>query len=141
MSEAKQLLDAAGNPVAVADLDADAQQVVAVTQTDVVPAMVHGFAVRHFMGPYPIDARQSHRKAIYVELWPVDAQAVDLCKKLGSERVHAFTPLTPDGVAEIEADPQGGTAELVVLDTLRAAVRAVRKYLVVPRQSFEQRRS
>lgn len=140
MTDPSQLLGPDGTPVSVDDLADKDSVVVHVAEVDLIPTTVHGFSVHWKLGPYPIDSPRTHRKAVYVELWPVDERARKLCKEKNRERMHAFTPLTAKGAAILDAEPQGQFAEEVVLDTLRAAVRELRKYLRVPRQPFERKR-
>ena len=138
----RRLLDAAGNPIVVADLPDQDTTVIAVAETPVIPTTVHGFSVDvKGMGPYPIDAPKSHRKAMYVELIPISPEARSLCDAKNAERIHANTPLGPELAAIIAAEPNGKAAEEAVLVTLRAAVKLLRKYLAIPRQSFESRRN
>ncbi len=98
-----------------------------VTCTDVIPAEVHGFAVRVGVGPYPEDAPGSHRRAMYAELLPVSVEARTALAYKGRARILATTPLTPGAALAIEADPSSRLAELLATETLANASRLARK--------------
>lgn len=93
---------------------------------DVVPAEVHGFAVTVGVGPYPPDARQSHRKALYAELVPASRKAKRRMRAKNRERILGMVPLTPTGAGIITAHPQGPEAEQAALRALVQASRLAR---------------
>ncbi len=105
----------------------DGSEVVRVTSTDVIPAEVHGFAVRLGLGPYPPDAPHSHRRALYAELTPISTRAQVAMRHTGKVRILATTPLTPEAAAAVQADPNSQLAERLATETLANASRLARK--------------
>ena len=105
----------------------DGTQILRVSSADVIPAEVHGFAVRVGLGPYPEDAPLSHRKAMYAELRPLSVKARAALVHKNKERILATTPLTPAAASAVQADPQSRLAELLATETLKNASRLARK--------------
>lgn len=97
-------------------------QVVEQRVSDVVPEKVFGFDVDIKTGPYPHDAPGSHRKALYCLLTPVDADVFHRMTKAGKREILAVTPLTPRGLAALNADPNSAVSENLVRHALAPAV-------------------
>lgn len=105
----------------------DGSQVVKLTSTDIIPAEVHGFAVRLGIGPYPQDAPRSHRRALYAELTPVSSEARTAMAYKGRARILATTPLTPEAAAAVQAYPNSQLSERLATATLANASRLARR--------------
>lgn len=97
-----------------------------VTVEDLIPAEVHGFAVRVGIGPYPPDSPNTHRRAMYAELTPISSLARDRMRRQGRAKILATSPLTQQAAAQVAADPQGKLAEMVGIQTLAQASRLAR---------------
>lgn len=72
--------------------------------TDVVPTLLHGFTVETFVGPYPIDARGSHRRAVYARLRPTTTDLRKRLEWIGRTHILGHAELTADGLLELELD-------------------------------------
>lgn len=105
----------------------DGTEILRVSSSPVIPAEVHGFAVRVGIGPYPEDSPRSHRRAVYAELLPVSVEARTAMAYKGRTRILATTPLTPDAAAAVQADPDSRLAELLATETLKNASRLARR--------------
>lgn len=93
---------------------------------DVIPAEMHGFAVRVGIGPYPPDSPNTHRRAMYAELLPISPLAMLRMRRAGHAKILAVSPLTQEAAADIAAEPDGRLAELVGTQTLALASRKAR---------------
>ena len=105
----------------------DGAEILKVSSSPVIPAEVHGFAVRVGVGPYPENAPGSHRRAMYAELLPVSLKARTAMAYMGRVRILATTPLTPQAASAIAADPDSRLAEMVATATLANASRLARE--------------
>lgn len=93
---------------------------------DVIPAEVHGFAVRVGIGPYPADQPRSHRRAVYAELTPISPRTIERMRRAGRERIIGTVPLTAHGARLVTDDPHGRPAELIARRALAEASRLAR---------------
>jgi hypothetical protein len=92
-----------------------------VTVTEVIPAELHGCRVTVGVGPYPPDGGHTVQKAMYAELVPTTVTAQRRLKQMNRQRILGMVPLSPEGAALIESDPQGKEAEHAALVALREA--------------------
>lgn len=72
--------------------------------TDALPTELHGFTVETFVGPYPIDAQGSHRRAVYARLRPTTPELQSRLRWIGRTHILAHAELTADGLLELELD-------------------------------------
>ena len=101
----------------------DGTQILRITSEDIIPAEVHGFAVRLGIGPYPENQPRSHRRALYAELTPISIKAQAAMRYVGKTRILATTPLTPEAVADVQANPSSHLSERLAVETLTNASR------------------
>lgn len=92
----------------------------------VIPAEVHGFAVRVGIGPYPADQPRSHRRAVYAELIPNTPRTIERMRRAGRDRILGTVPLTAHGAKVVTDDPHGRPAELIARRALAEASRLAR---------------
>lgn len=102
-------------------------EVIKVTATPVIPEELHGFTVTVGLGPYPPGDPKPGQHAVYAELVPMTQQALDAMHYIGKSRILGWVPLTPEGAAEIAADPQGAQAEHAATLALRAAAQHAKR--------------
>jgi hypothetical protein len=93
----------------------------------VIPGELYGFSVTVAIGPYPIDAPLSHRKAMYAELRPNTDHTRAVFRRLNRDRILGQVPLTMRAGLEIQADPDGRLAEKVGLAALREASKLAKQ--------------
>lgn len=72
-----------------------------------LPETAHGFAVAFEVGPYPRDARSSHRRAIYARLRPIDEQAVAKLRSFDRDEIMGAAELDRDTSELFRQDPTG----------------------------------
>jgi hypothetical protein len=97
------------------------------TVEPVIPTELHGFTVKVGLAPYPPDAKNAHRKAIYAELRPTSRKAKRAMRRMNRERILGWVPLTKTGAGVISAHPNGPEAELAARDALQQASKLARQ--------------
>lgn len=93
----------------------DGLEVTGTRVRDAIPQELHGFKVTVGLGPHPPEAERSHRRAMYARLTPASAHAQRIMRRMGRREIVAAVPLTAEGAADCELDPQGRTAEQAAL--------------------------
>lgn len=111
----------------VADRDGMALLVTKADST--IPKSWRGFEVKVGIGSYPPDAPNSHRKALYCKLLPIEPLARNLCSSQHSDFILAGVPLTPEGRTLIEAAPEGPEAEEAMKLAFASAKAQAERYL------------
>lgn len=112
---------------AIADRDGMALLVTKADST--IPKAWRGFEVKLGIGSYPPDAPNSHRKALYCKLLPIEPQARRLCSSQHSDFILAGVPLTSEGRVLIETVPEGPEAEEAMKLAFSSAKAQAARYL------------
>lgn len=118
------LLDPQGR--ALAKTEQTGSAVISAFEKPGLPARWAGFAIRVVVGPYPFGSN-SHRRAVYCELTPIEDPAHSICKRLGAEMVRSCIPLTVDAAKLVDADPNCDVGEKTGLDAIHTAQLEVRR--------------
>lgn len=90
-------------------------------------AEAHGFSIEILIGPYPPQARKSHRRAVYAKLRPIDERIRAAMERVtGKDLILGSAELTADGLATIlHGDEQA--KEAIAATALRPALREAKK--------------
>ena len=88
------------------------------TSTDAIPQEAFGFTIECFFAPYPLDAPQSHRRAIYARFSFFRSSSVCGVKRAGHAEILAHAPLSREAVRDIRRDPNCRTAEVAALGVI-----------------------
>lgn len=89
-----------GTPLA----EGDGVALQSVEIADALPTEKHGFSIDFRLGPYPIDAPRSQRRAMYVFLKPISQKAQKAMKWIGRDQIIGSVPLTEQGALDVMAD-------------------------------------
>jgi hypothetical protein len=101
----KMLRTADGEIVSVTDIPDKPGVAIAGAAVDLLPKTYMGFANTLTRGPYPPDAPNSHRQAMYVSCVAFDEPAISLCKGAGGAgEIRVFSELFEDWHALPEAE-------------------------------------
>lgn len=98
-----------------------------VTVTPVIPAEVHGFSVQVGLGPYPPDAANSHRKAMYAVLRPNTPKTRKRLRDMNREKLLGIVPLIQGAADAIARDPNGKLAEEVATVAIKVTLPLAKK--------------
>lgn len=109
--------------------DRDGMAVLLQKSEPVIPQTWRGFSVKVGLGSYPPNTAGSHRKAMYVKLYPIEPLPRQICSSLAADFILGGVPLTEEGRILIEAEPEGRDAEEAMKLALGAAQTEASKYL------------
>lgn len=117
--KAGRVENADGTPLVSGD-GADLQSV---TIADALPTEKYGFSIEFKLGPYPIDAPASQRRAMYVFLTPISQKARKALEWIGRDQIIGHVPLTQQGALDVELDDRikEGVCRVVLAPALELA--------------------
>lgn len=92
-----------------------------------IPTEVHGFEVQIGVGPYPADAPESHRRAVYAILRPCTDHTRAKMRQAGHRFILGQVPLRKDAARIIMGDGNSREAERAMKDALRVAARLAKR--------------
>lgn len=98
------------------------------TAGDALPAEIHGFSIEFKLGPYPPDAPESHRRALYTFLRPTTPELAKRLAWSGDDAIVSQAQLEPDTATALAAGTLEETErEALCVAALRPAAELARK--------------
>lgn len=76
------------------------------TETEqLIPTEIHGFTVRMELGPYPLNAEHTHRKALYAVFTPATYSNIEKLRYVNAREIRGMLPLTAEQTTDLLTDP------------------------------------
>lgn len=72
-----------------------------------LPETAHGFSIEFEVGPYPRDARTSHRRAVYARLRPTDPEQLAKLRSMDRDEIMGCVELDAETSELFRTDPSG----------------------------------